>query len=118
MQASASGIESQVVESGFTLLEHETAKRVAEGLNTKYPGHLWAVNITGPIIDIRDLYLSGDWGFRLDSRSFFSASEMDKQIMRAGGELLEHYKQRRGLVDDAAINTLQTNFAGRHKPEL
>jgi hypothetical protein len=37
--------------------------------------------------------------------------------MRAGGELLERYRQRRAHADEAALHTLPTNFAGLHTPD-
>jgi hypothetical protein len=93
------------------------AKNAAEMLHKHYPGHLWAVAVDGPFLDVRNLYLSGDWGFRVSIPTFYSASEWDKQVMRAGGELLERYRQTRGHATDN-IHTLPTDFSGRHKPEL
>ena len=40
-----------------------------------------------------------------------------KKVLRAGGELLERYRQRRGKADDAALFLLPTDFAGLHKPD-
>jgi hypothetical protein len=70
------------------------------------------------MLGIRNLYLSGVWGFRVDTRQFFSASEMDRQIMLAGGELLERYRQRRAQMDSAAIDDLPVDFAGSHTPSI
>lgn len=94
------------------------AKNAAELLHKHYPNHLWAVSVDGYYLDVRNLYLSGNYGFRIAIPSFYSSSEFDKQIMRAGGEILERYRQRRARADDAALNNLPVNFAGRHTPEL
>lgn len=98
--------------------EYFMAKHAGELLHKHYPGHLWAVNIDGAMMDIRDLYLSGDWGYRLKIGQMFSGSDWDKKIMRAGGEILERYEQARGHADEAALHILPTNFAGRHAPSL
>jgi len=112
-------ISGQLVEA-TTLSGNEffLAKNAAEVLHKHYPGHLWAVNVDGGLMDVRNLYLSGNWGFRLSIPAIYSSSELDKRIMRAGGELLERYRQRRAQADEAAIHTLTTDFAGRHKAEI
>ena len=94
------------------------AKQMADDLHTAYPGHLWAVAIDKSFLDVRNLYLSGNWGFRLSIPQMYSSSDWDKKVLRAGGEILERYRQRRAHADDAAIDALPTNFAGRHNPEL
>ncbi len=109
-------ISGKLVEAAnITINELFLAKRAAEQLHTKYPGHLWAVSIDGSFLDVRNMALSGNWGFRVSLREMYSASDWDKKIMRAGGELLERYKQRRGVIDVASILALPTNFAGRHQ---
>lgn len=84
------------------------AKDMADTLNTHYPGHLWAVNVDGKqgMADIRNLALSGTWGYRLRTVTNYSASEFKKRVVRAGGEILERFKLRRGSADDAAIASL------------
>lgn len=112
-------ISGRLVESPqLQVNEFFLAKNAAEMLHKHYPGHLWAVSVDGYFLDVRNLYLAGDWGFRLAIPTIYSSSEWDKRVLRAGGEILERYRQRRARADDAAINDLPTNFAGRHKPEL
>jgi hypothetical protein len=112
-------MEGKVIEgSQFKANELMLAKHAAELLHKHYPGHLWGVNVEGPFLDVRNFYLAGEWGFRLSIPAIYSASELDARIMRAGGEILERYRQRRGAVDEASVHTLTTDFAGRHKPEL
>ena len=85
------------------------AKNVGEHLHRKYPGHLWAVNVEGGVVNVRNLYLSGMWGFRI------LESEIDpdfKIITRAGGEILERYHLARGKADADAINSLERNLRG------
>lgn len=112
-------IQGQLVDSPqLGANELMLAKNAAEALHKAYPGHLWAVSVNGSVLQVRNLYLSGHWGFVLHIPQFFSASDWDKKVLRAGGEVLERYKQRRGLVDEAGIHTLATDYAGRHRPEL
>jgi len=96
-----------------------TAKQMAEALHQHYPGHLWAVTCDGNtgMADVRNLALSGNWGFRLKLRDIYSASEFKKEVMRAGGELLERYRLRRGVLNQDHYSTLETDFAGRIKAD-
>lgn len=109
-----------------TAWEMTLAKQMAEALHRTYPGHLWAVDVserTG-MANIRDLFLSGQWGFRLKvaNTAHFSASDFERRVIRAGGELLERFRISRarlshGQIADA-VNELPTNFAGHHKADL
>lgn len=90
-----------------------TAKQTAELLHKHYPGHAWAVSCEEGVVEVRNLALSGEWGFRLFRDQAFSGSEYDKKVMRAGGEILERYKLRRGMVNQDHLQELQTDFSGR-----
>lgn len=112
-------MEGQLVEAtGITVLEYNLCKNAAELLHKHYPGHLWAVSVSESILDVRNLLFSGEWGFRLHVPAIYSSSDWDKSIIRAGGEILERYKHRRGVVHEDHISDLPTDFSGRHKPEL
>jgi len=97
-----------------------TAKNAADTLHRHYPGHLWAVAIDrhAQMLDVRNLMLSGAWGFRIRLRDLYSGTDFDKQVMRAGGELLERYRVHRRRVDVEAMAHLPVNFAGHHRPDL
>lgn len=90
------------------------AKDIADTLNNHYPGHLWAVNVDGPngVANIRDLLLSGQMGYVLKLVNMFSASDFKRDVIRAGGEILERYRMTRGRLDEGQYENLQTNFAG------
>lgn len=92
------------------------AKQMAETLHKHYPGHLWAVTCEGAkgIATVRNLALSGNWGFILKLRDHYSASSFEREVMRAGGELLERFKLRAGRANQDAIAALPLDFAGRH----
>lgn len=95
------------------------AKEMAEALHTTYPGHMWAVACDGSIgfADVRNLALSGNWGFRLKLKNIYSASEFRKDVIRAGGEILERYRLSRGRLQIDQFSDLKTDFAGRFKAD-
>lgn len=96
------------------------AKTMAEELHRAYPGHLWAVTCNGTIgfADVRNLALSGNWGFRIKLDDIYSASQFMHLVRTAGGELLERYRLTRGKFDQDQYNALPTDFAGRLKADL
>lgn len=97
-----------------SLYELNLAKQMAEALHQHYPGHLWGVCVsekTG-MADIRNLALSGQWGYRLKLKDHYSASEWKAEVVRAGGEILERFKVTRGRATDN-INALPVDVAGR-----
>ena len=101
----------------ITANEFLLARNCAELLHRHYPGYLWGVTVTQGVLDVRCLNLSGQWGFTIKHMEAFSASDLDRKVMLAGGEILERYKQRRGRLDEASILALPTDFTGRHRPE-
>ena len=97
-----------------------TAKQMAEALHEAYPGHLWAVSCdtrTG-FADVRNLALSGNWGFRIFLGRVYSASSFKKTVLKAGGEILERYRLTRGRFDDVQLSDLTEDFAGRLTADL
>ncbi len=95
-----------------TAHEMTTAKEMADTLHNAYPGHLWAVSVDRGIADVRNLALSGQWGFRIPLPAVYSASEFKRDIVRAGGEILERYKMKRGRMDWDLYDELKTDVAG------
>jgi hypothetical protein len=90
------------------------AKEIADTLNTHYPGHLWAVSVDGSngVANIHDLMLNGQWGYVLKLVNIFSASDFKKDVIRAGGEILERFRMSRGAFNESQYNQLATTFAG------
>jgi len=90
------------------------AKEMADTLNTHYPGHLWAINVDGKngVANVHDLMLNGQWGYRLKLVNIYSASEFKRDVIRAGGEILERFKMRRGRFDESQYSQLATNSIG------
>lgn len=114
-----SQLEGVLVDSPtITANEMITAKRAAERLHQHYPGHLWGVSVEGSRLIVRNMSLAGDWGYVLFIPHIYSASSMDADVIRAGGEILERYHQPRGEVDFGHLIALPTDYAGRHRPDL
>lgn len=91
------------------------AKQIAETLMAHYPHpHLWAVTCEGRtgIATIKNLNLSGTMGYVLKLPKLYSASSLAKDVMRAGGEILERYHMHAGQFNEAQYTALQTDFAG------
>lgn len=89
------------------------SRTIAEALHAHYPGHLWGITCERGIITIRDLYLSGHYGYVLHVHGIYSISSLIKRAITAGGEILERFKMARGRFDEAAYHQLPTDFAGR-----
>ncbi len=116
-------IEGNLVESPqITANELNLIKRAAEDLHRTYPGYLWAAEIDGGFLTIRNLLLAGNWGFRVPLASMFSSSDWDKQIIMAGGEVLERYRMTRTKLNGGELMDrvahMPTNFAGRHTADM
>jgi len=94
------------------LADIDTAKKIAERLDKNYPGYIWMVNAdtSNNIATIQLGGVSGQFGFYVHLDKLTAGLE---QVMRAGGEILERYKLRRGRRDDAEISGLVRDFAGR-----
>lgn len=100
---------------GVAALDYNMAKEMSDVLFEAYPNHLWAVTCEGDkgIATIRNLALSGEWGFILKLNECYTASDWKKKIVRAGGELLERFNLYRGTGNQDAISSLKNDFSGR-----
>jgi hypothetical protein len=49
----------------FIAQDHTLAKNIAEHLEKKYPGWLWAVHVMDGVAVVKSMRLSGNWGFVL-----------------------------------------------------
>lgn len=73
-----------------------TAKDIAETLLKHYPGHLWAVGWQGGSIAVKNMNISGDYGFYIHPEASATSSELADKAVRFGGELLERAGIKRG----------------------
>jgi len=75
---------------------------IGEALHSKYPGHAWAIDVTGGMVNIKDLFISSLYGIRLKLDDVqHDYGHRVKTALRAGGELLERaYLPRSGLTPE------------------
>ena len=99
----------------FNIHDHTLAKNVAEKLEEKYPGWLWAVHVMDGVVGVKSLRLSGQWGFILH------VDKIDndyKVVVNAGGEILERYRQHRGKFNQTKYADLEMDQYGRLNGDL
>ena len=101
-------------EDQITANDMVLAKEMADALFAHYPGHLWGVTVDGKqgMAYIRNLSLSGKYGYKLRLVANYSASEFRKRVIRAGGEILERYRLDRGPVKQDQIDNLPVTRTG------
>ncbi len=61
--------------------------------------------------------LSGNYGYILKLPAIYSGSSFEKQVIMAGGEILERYRLKRGRVDQAQYANLPVDFSGNFSPD-
>ena len=94
----------------FKLGDHMVAKNVAEVLEKKYPGWLWAVHADRGVVTVKSMLLSGNWGFLLHEDKIDNDY---KTVVRAGGEILERYNQHRGRFNQPKYSDLSMDHKGQ-----
>jgi hypothetical protein len=85
----------------------DDAKAVGETLNEHYPNHLWAVSWQGGVLVVKDLSISSFYGMVLKPQDSYSSSSFKREVIRAGGELLERAKMLRGSWDGQMAQSLE-----------
>ena len=95
----------------FMALDHSVAKNVAEHLEKKYPGWLWAVHVMDGVVTVKSMLLSGNWGFVLHEDKIDNDY---KAVTMAGGEILERYRQKRNGFNQERYMDLEMD----HKNQL
>ena len=101
-----------MVREGVDPLDHALGKQVLEILCTHYPGWFWRVEIPRAfygnkqnIVIIRntDTNPRGDPHGYVLHKSELSGANLNKSVMRAGGEILERYRMRRAAFREEEI---------------
>lgn len=73
------------------------AKDIAETLFKHYNGYMWAVNVISGVAVIKCLNVSSLYGFVLKYKDIKDdAGYRHKEVVRAGGEILERARMGRG----------------------
>ena len=94
----------------FIAQDHTLAKNVAEHLEKKYPGWLWAVHVMDGVVGVKSMRLSGNWGFILHEDKIDNDY---KAVTRAGGEILERYRQSTNGFNQTKYNDLVMDHRGQ-----
>src|SRR5690349_1600020 len=89
-------------EEGSTDAQQNEAHELVNLLTMAYPGHPWGVRVDENMAFIR--YLDPLWeqkfkgpvGYKVSFKGAYSASQMKKDVVNAGGQLLEMMNLRRG----------------------
>lgn len=94
--------------------EEILAKNAADLLNKHYPNHLWAVFVDseGGILVIKNFSVSYRYGYVLH------IAKLDpelKRVVRAGGEILERARMKRGSWDGQNAQYVE-GVAQKHQP--
>lgn len=90
-----------------------TARMIGAALEDHYPGWLWYVEVNGGVATIQTMHADSKRGYRLNLvEDFYSASELKKMAIRAGGELLERLNFPRRRADWEAMQARQTDAHG------
>ena len=100
---------------GVAALDFNLSKDMAEALNTAYPGYSWGIRCEGEqgIATIFCLNVSGERGYVIPLKSFYSASMFKTLVIAAAGLILELYGLRRGSANESELFNLKHNFAGK-----
>lgn len=98
------------------VLHMEKAKEVGDTLNRHYPNHLWAVSWQGGVLVVKNLAISSHYGFQINYGDSFSASDLAKMAVTAGGELLERAGMARGAWNGAFAEKLEGSDPRFFKP--
>lgn len=78
------------------MMDMNMAKDIAETLFSHYPGYMWAVNVLSGVAVIKCLNVSSLYGFILKYNEItHDAGVRKKEVIRAGGEILERAKLAR-----------------------
>ena len=94
----------------FNVHDYTLAKNVAEHLEKKYPGWLWAVHVMDGVGGVKSMRLSGNWGFILHEDKI---DKNYKVVTNAGGEILERFRQQRGKFNNTLYNDLKMDDKGK-----
>ena len=105
-----------VAEASVTPNEAILSRRVIATLHKHYPGHEWGVKIEDAMLTINNRRFVGQWGYRINLLEHTDWA-LDKEVMRAGGQFLERFWQKRGKRDEDSIRELPRDARGHMLPD-
>lgn len=96
-----------VASATMTTNERVQAKNAMAMLLKHYPGYYWSVTINAGVMTVTNMNLSGKWGFVIHLSKL---SGDYRELVNAGGELLERYRVHRGKMKRDELAELQRDF--------
>ena len=96
-------------EDPFTTQEFMLAKKVADTLFRHYPGHSWMVNVEAEMVNIYSANLTTRYGYSIPADSITAEG---REVIKAGGEILERYRLSRGKFNIDEWRGLKRDFKG------
>lgn len=101
-----------VVNGEPTPAELSLLRNVMVTLMKHYPRYVWDVHVNEGVIKVMNQSLSGKFGFILKADGYATASELDRQVINAGGEILERFRLKATGRNEDRMKNLQRDFAG------
>jgi hypothetical protein len=96
----------------LTASEDSFIRNAVQILTTNYPGWSWRVGVKGGIVDIACTDTVSQWAMR---HPIVGCD--DHQIMLAGGEILERFRQARSSIQHHTIPDQPRNARGHLIPD-
>lgn len=99
-------LKSEVIDTDATPEDMVMIRNTLDILNRHYPMHPWAVRTNGGVLEVKNDGTSGRMGFAIPIPALSGDyGVFAAKVKRAGGELLERYRIRRGIAkgDDYAM---------------
>ena len=92
----------------------ELAKIVADCLQGAYMGYAWLVNVDlrNGIVNILCSDVSQQYGCTIPAHKLAHNGEAKKLILRAGGEILERARLRRGRMNESEVANAKRDLRG------
>lgn len=104
-----------VDQSAFNIIDADLCRKISDILMMHYPEHLWMVGAdhqAGMIyveLPYDSVIRNFQFGFNMHISKLGNARTMEKKVMKAGGELLERFKLKRGRADDGFLSLAKEN---------
>jgi hypothetical protein len=89
------------------------AREMAAALHGAFPGYVWGVHVDGGLATVRLMHVSGQWGYVIKLTDQYSASDFKRQVVQAGGEILERFCLKTGRADPNQVADMKYDCAGR-----
>ncbi len=82
-----------------TVNDEVLAKNVCMVLEQQYPGWEWLVGCKNGLVRVHSTRIDTNYGYVLHADKLDPYDELVRQAKRAGGEILERYRMKRGRFD-------------------